>query len=575
MAPGEHRRNRLAAWFETTRRPRWVLLGVLFLLYGRSLGWGFVIDDARHLSLLEDYHQSRRASLGLYKFLVSDEENRQARKLGWFPWWVGDDLRYQHWRPVSEAVLYAQFATWGRSPLGYRVVGLALYALGVLSVLAFFRIISRDEKLARWATLVFAVMAGHAIPAVFISAQSDVLALSLIAGCLALAASFVRSGGWPSIAVCVVLYALALGTKEACLPVCVLPALFSMMPWERPGARTRALAATAVLLLVGLVWLGCYASGGFGANTLAMLDPLRDPVTYLAALPGRAVVLLSSLVIPLNPFAFYLRPRGEPYIYVYCAIGLSALILLIRSVWRHDRGRRGVAPMLLWMAPFIPLLVCTVPDDRIMVLPSIGFAFVVGAWITRGPTDGRRHRSGLAIVWFVVIQAAAALGATQVIRFIETDSKASLEAAVVGFGRPLASGDRIFFVNDTLDSRVLFTQLHIEALTDVPDVKAAYLSDSENPEVHRVDERTLRIEDDAEGLLASFIGMMGTSRDRPKRVGDTFDAGEFTARVVSVADGRVTAVDLRFRRPLDCDAYRFYWSSGLDAPERWEPPKGN
>ena len=573
MASQEHRRNRLGLWYETTRWPGLVLVGLVILLYGRSLGWGFLLDDHRQQRLLKEYDEGRRDSLDLYHFLVSDEGNRQAREAGWYPWWMGDDLRFRHWRPVSERFLYAQYKVFGDGPLGYRLVGLALYAGGVCLVLALFRCISGDERLARWAALVFAMMASHAVPVVFVSAQSDVLALVLAGGAMLLAARFVGSGGGVCrLIVSAALYALSLGSKEACLPMAVLPLCFALALRSRPGAWRRALGSSAMLSAVGLVWFVFYVQGEYGANSLLMLDPVHAPWDYLAALPGRALALLSSLVIPLNPFVFYLRPRGTPWLYVYCAAGTIGLILILCATLRRGRRSRGVVPMALWVVPFIPLLACTVPDDRVMVLPGIGFAFLIGAWMTgaRGGEPIRLRR--IPILLFLVVQACGVLGVTQVMRFIETDTKEAMGAAIAGFERELAPGDCVFFLNATRDWRVLFAQLGLESVSDVPDVSVGFLSDAENPAVTRVGRNTVRIRAEDEGLFTGFLGAMAVSRDRPKQVGDAFRAGAFAGRITAMSGDVVREVEIDFDKPLEADCYRFYGLNRSGEPARWFPP---
>ncbi|MCG8408485.1 MAG: hypothetical protein MI923_25065 [Phycisphaerales bacterium] len=567
-----HRRNRIAVWFETTRRPGLVLVGLVFLLYGRTLGWGFVLDDHRLLYLLEEYHEGTRESLGLYRFLVSDESNRQARVAGWYAWWMGDDLRYQHWRPVTERSLYAQYMIFGARPFGYRLVSLLLYSAGVCLVLALFRVLGRDERLARWSALVFAVMAGHTIPVVFISAQSDVWALVLCSGAMLAAAYFVRDGRWWYLVVSAFLYLTSLGSKEACLPAAVLPACFALLTWDRSGASRRALGSSAFLVSVGMVWLGFYISGDFGANNSLMLDPVHAPLEYLSALPERALALLSSLLIPVNPFLFYIFQSRTPWLAVYCVMGVIALFLFGRVLWRHHRRQRGIAMFALWILPFIPLLVCTTPDDRVMVLPSIGFAYLVGALMTRlGPQGAARLRS-VPLVLFVFVHVVFALTVSQVMRAIELDTKRSLRTAIEGFGRELAPGDCVFFVNDTLSLHVLFVQYCFEEMVGRRGMTVAFLSDVAEPVVSRVDSHTLRIGNDDEGLLSGFLGAMGTSRNRPKREGDEFEAGELTGRIVKVSEGVVREVELRFRKPLGDDSYRFYWRDSSGGLRPWEVP---
>lgn len=573
MTNGLHRNNPITSWYQNTRYCGLVLAGVILLLYGRSLSWGFVLDDLRQVRLLEDYHEGRRDTLGLYQFLNSDEGNRMARQSGWYTWWVGDDVRYRHWRPASEYLLYGQYAVFGNQPAGFRAVSIALYMVGAWLVLALFRVISGDERLSRWAALVFVLMAGHAIPVVFISAQSDVLALALGVAAMLAAARFVKTGPAWSLVLAAVLYVVALGSKEACLPLAVLPLGFSWLFRQRPGARRRAWGITAFMMVIGLTWLAFYVRGGYGANNSVMLDPLHDPVGYLIAMPQRALALLSSLVIPVNPFLFLLRPRGAPWLLGYCVLGATALAAMAWRIRQGRRGRDGVGLMALWIIPFVPILSCTVPDDRVMLLPSVGFAFLVGVWITgqkSGVGEGRLNR--VPLILFVAIHAAFAVGSTQFFKFIAQDRREMLRAAVSGFGRDLSPGDCAFFLNDRRDYHVLFVQLCFEEVAGRRDVSAAFLSDAEDPLVSRVDRHSLRIRSQGVGLFTGFVGGMGTSRDRPKRVGDELEAGEFTGRITEVRDGQVREVVLRFRKPLDSDSYRFYWCDPVGRPVPWELP---
>ena len=229
--------------------------------------------------------------------------------------------------------------------------------------------------------------------------------------------------------------------------------------------------------------------------------------------------------------------------------------------------------MALWILPFIPLLACTIPDDRVMMLPSIGFAFLIGAWITRSRTDGTKRLWKVPMVWFVAVQCVVGAAIVHTMRLIELDASAFSQATIAGFGRPLRDGDYAFFLNDMRESQVLFLQLCFEAEAGMSGVRAAFLSDEQDPIVRRVDDYTLRIRSQDEGMFTGFIGAMGTSRDREKREGDVFDADELTGRIVDVTNGVVREVELRFRRPLESEAYRFFWCDASARPRKWPIPE--
>jgi hypothetical protein len=312
---------------------------------------------------------------------------------------------------------------------------------------------------------------------------------------------------------------------------------------------------SGVLAMIGAAWLWRYAAGGYGANNSLMLDPLHDPWHYLWAMPPRALALLTTWVVPVNPFIFYVRPAGTAWLYGLTAVGAAALAALAVMFARHHRGGRGVATMALWSVVFLPLLACSMPDDRNMMLPGIGLSFLAAAWLTRGGPAARLRRLPLAV--FVVVPLVAGQMATVVMRGMEVQTREALAGGLRVLGRPAGPEDCLFFVNLTQEWLALFTQYGMEHAAGAGGPRVAVLSDVADARVTRVGERALRIEGGEDGMLAGFLGRMGHSRQRPRREGEVYSAGEFEARLARVEGGVVRAVELRFRRPLDDERYRF------------------
>lgn len=582
--PGVARRHRVARWYETCRRPAWVLVGLVLVIYGRTLPWGLVLDDHHHFQIFEDYRAGKIPWTPIYDFLDGERTNAAARIDGDYPWWLGDDLRYRHWRPVAERLMYGQFVLFGREPLGYRLVNLALYAAGVVLVLRLFQVLSDDDRLARWGALVFALMASHLIPVVFISAQGDPLSLVLVTSGLLLALRFTREGAWWVAAAGTGCYILALGTKEACLPIAVVPLLFD---WVRSRGnfaclavpdsielRRRQLRARGLTLawaLVGCAWLLFYLRGGYGSNALPMLSPGTDPLGYLAELPLRVVVLLTGLVVPVNPFLFFLREQPMFLLGIYCAIGVVIVSGLIWVTWHRHRSRPGVGVMSIWIVLFMPLLACTVPDDRILMLPSIGLAFLAGAWITRHRGDGRL--SGLALTWFLVLHTTCVVIGCQIMRVLEREGDRSMRLAIERIGRAPRPGDHIFILNSTFDSNVLFAQAHLNSLIGRRDIRVSFLTDTDDPIVTRLDYRTLRLRADGTRFFTGFLGAMSQSRAKRRSVGETFRTDSYTARIVGADEsGGIVELEIEFDRPLEDESYHFFECGHFGEPSRWNPP---
>ena len=720
---GGGRRNWFAQWFETTRRPSWVIAAIVLLLYAPFAGGGFVIDDHRLLRHLAEFSAGQRAHLDLYKFLSGGEDNIRQRAEGWYPWWLMDSVRYRHLRPVSEWCIYGEFRLFGRNAIAYRLVSLGLYALGCALVLRVFRLFGGAERTARWGALIFAVAAAHAIPVVFVSAQCDLLALVLGMGAVLLAGRYLgrearglrladcagevgsgerppsggaggeglhnaiesREGGgsrdadaargagvakrkpqrrvWALIAA-VVVFGVGMGTKEAVLALAAAPVLGWMATnkwrmansdWrkgpgdavppqgiligggERGGSRwpelRRAMIATGVLSIVGLAFLAAYVKGGYGSNASVMLDPAGATGDYLANMPGRVVVLLTTWFIPLNPFIFYFRPEWHIGVYVFGVVGAAGLLLLGRMYWRHHRGESTTVAMALWPLPFLPLLACTGPDDRILMLPGVGLAYLAAAWLTRPQEDGSLRLRRLPLVMFVGSQVAVTLIVAGVMGTIEADTKrvmgsaiaacdlrlakeenvktskrqnvenesgdaenpaapiasrrpqaTSLESPPTGIAprtAPLATQDSglksqdsppqwIFFLNAAYDFQPLFAQDALRAMPGGARYHVTFLCDVPNPTVTVVDDHTLRLSADGRGMLGRFLGLMGRERGRSRRIGDTGLSGEFEGRITRKTGEDVREVELYFRESLSSGRYHFLLSTPSGPVRRWE-----
>lgn len=571
MARPPHRRNRLASWYESTTHPELALVALVFLLYAPSFPGDFVLDDLRNLRLCREYSQGLRPSLDLYRFLPGGEENRTRREQGWYPWWVEDGLRYTHFRPLTERFLYGEYLLFGEHALGYRVVGVSLYALGVVLVLALFRFISGSEKLSRWGAVIFSVAACHSIPVTFISAQCDLIALLLTLGVMLLTGSFILRGGPWRLVLCWGLYGVGLLAKEAVLPVAAWPLCLWLKLRREPRAGRRSALVAVGQASVGIAWLAFYVAQGYGSNAVPMLDPIHAPADFLSVLPSRAVLLLSTWLIPVSPFLFQFHHDWVHWLGVYAWVGGFALAAVLVVYWRSGHRDSGVRTLSLWVLPFIPLLACTVPDDRVMMLPSIGLAYFGAVWLTWPRRDGSPRLRRFPLILFIVVQAGIVPATFGIMQFMEFEAQRHLRHAIAAFGREVGPGDCVFFLNTARNFEGLLTQDRLCHVRRACDVHVCVLSDVARPKIRVVNDRTLRLEAQDAPFFSSFVGMMGSHRDRQRQPGDVTSSVGVRARIAEVREGEVVAIELQFQKPLTSDAYRFFWSDADRPPEPWRP----
>ncbi|MFO0974576.1 MAG: hypothetical protein U1A27_14220 [Phycisphaerae bacterium] len=560
-APG--RLLRLADWYQNHTRPRIVLALVVATLYAPSLLLPFMVDDLRSLRRFRDYHAGAVDRLDLYEFCIDPAQVVAERDAGHYPWWIDPQLRYRFFRPLSQFELYGNWLLFGDHAAGYRVVSVAWYVLGVWLVLALFRLFS-IETTARWAALVFALAGGHAIPVIFPAARCDLLALVASAAAAVCAGRFLRSGGPLHLAATLACQAAGMGCKEVTVALAVVPALlfFALRPAAvdaRALRRRAALGSLAMLALSG-AFLAFYARMHYASNGALMLDPLRAPADYLLRAPFRALLMLSTWLIQLNPFLFYFRARYAAVLVALAIAGAVCLALFFGHLLRRYRRLPGVVSMSGWSVIFLPILACTPADDRVMLLPSVGLAFLAAVWLTAG--DPRPRFGRLPAALFLLVPVLYTEGTLLTVGVLEHLADRPLRVGLAAFGRPPRPGDTLFLLNMSQPMLALWTQDRLNTLAP-PGVRVAILSDARAPTVERTGPRALRLRAANEPLLSTFVGQMGQVRGAGPRAGQTVDLGQYRVTIESTRAGCAESLRVQFARPLDDDRYRFILAGWL------------
>lgn len=582
--------SRLALWYELHPSPRLILMAVVLAIYLPTLAIPFFIDDYRNQRLLAEYHAGQRSALDLYAFFRTPAGNTAERAAGRAPWWVMDDLRFGYRRPLAEASLYLDYCLWGDSAPGQRMTNIVLYAASVLLVLALFRSMRVGERRARWAALIFAVASSHAVPLIFVAARCDLLALVGTLGCVLLGLQFVRTGAWQWAAASLACYGAALLSKEvawAGFTSFLLAALIARQgDWEvdehqKADSRStsRRIGIQFVLLaIVGIAWLIWHRTSGEGINSTHLLDPIARPFEYLTEAPVRILVYLCSWLIPINPAVFYYHSSGRPYLFAYLIVGTICLIAAARFFMRNSRTPGRDVLFACWPLPFVALLACALPDDRLMLLPSIGLAYL-SAGLLRTPIlqPGLQRQRILRIVPLLIfiilpicttaVTGAAIRGlesrAGEDVRVMADTAKATGEKQPVVFVVNAVQAIHAIWAGDRARQVLGAEAPRIEYLCDLPDVEATVL-----------DAHALRLACADDRFLTTLLGSFGLPRGTVIDQGQSFRANDFSVHVAGASAGRPTLLDLRFDDPLDSPHYLFFHGTNDAPPLRWHPKIG-
>lgn len=306
------------------------------------------------------------------------------------------------WRPLTTASFALNHALHGLEPAGYHAVNILLHAIatGLLALVAFegvARLGSREiaGRAALAAGLLFAVHPVHVEAVANVSGRAEPLSAALFLGAILAYLRLRREDGAPSvggISLAAALAFLSCLAKEHAVTFFLVAAAYEGLRTRslRKAMRVKALLAIPAVAYVALRFavLGSLTLGP-GAVTF-----LENPVVgqnfgvrllTVVAIAGKAAGLL-FLPWKLTPDYGYAHtaPVVSPLAFEFVA-GAIALLGVGYAVLRlHRRRPEIVFGLALALLPWILVsnlfvTIGTIFGERLLYLPSAGFAIVIGA----------------------------------------------------------------------------------------------------------------------------------------------------------------------------------------------------
>lgn len=577
--PGTSPWPRLQALCRHPRVPVIVAL-LAVLLATPALFVGYQADDYVQQAILNGVEPvegpQRDPVMDLFAFFDGDEDrNGRLRDAGVSPWWADLSLRARLWRPVTAVTHVVDHALAPGNSVFAHAHSLGWLFLLCLLAAHLFRVVHGPGLVAGLAALMYAVDETHGMPVGWLANRN-----ALVAGVFGLASLLLfvrarRQGSRGAYVASLGVFALALLAAEAGLATTAW--LFAWVVCMEPDARWRTrLGALAPYAVVVVVWRLVYSLLGYGVDGSGLyLDPVRSPLRYLAALPGRGVLLLADQLVN---FPAMLAAMAPGTVRVAITVALIPVVgLAVRGLWRRlddlPEVRFWVVGALLSLLP----VAATFPMGRVLGFVGLGgaalLAMVVAAAWARGanalqaPGGGDRWASAILVLHVGV--AAATLPIQSYVTRPMTDLLFN-PCDVALDGRPL-EGRTVVIVNsnDLCGTFVAYRR----AVDGRPQPAAVRLLASAlyDVEIEGIDAHTLEVRipagmqsTDADGILRSV--------DDPLPVGKVIDLPGTTYEVVGWnARGLVDRVRVRFDAPLRDES--LIWLCTRDrAPAEFVPP---
>ncbi len=353
-----------------------------------------------------------------YGFVYDDNVTILQRAAAWEEGW-SDFFFTRHWGLGRQLVLLTLDLNRGDplSPRPFHVTNTLLAALLVVGVYGLARRLALSRPSAFVLALLFAVHPAHVDAIVSISGRAETMAAITVVSCVLLHARR-YTPVWIGLPVAGVLLLAGLLSKENAIVVLPLVALYDWFI-DEPRPRRERIVPYLVYGGVAALWLA------WAYPHLQLLDPIAFVDNPLAHEPFHLRILHACEILwrylGLLMWPVELRPdRSYADTIPSLAGGIVALVAwaaLIALALRHGPQYPRLAFTALWFpAAFLVTgnvlwPVGTIMAERLVLLPSVGPALLLGLAIERAWTAARRTRPALVFLT-AVATFALALGYT-------------------------------------------------------------------------------------------------------------------------------------------------------------------
>ena len=538
-------------------------LAVSFALPALRAGW--ILDDYYHRTVMlpvSPFRELLGPPAEMFRFFRGDPvRTGRVMDLGIFPWWTDPSLKAEFLQVLTVLTHRLDYALWPESPVLIHAHSLFWLGAMVAAVTAFYRRMMGATAVAAVAALLFAVDDARGTTVGFIANRNVMVAATFgvsaphlprslatrwfayrraIGSALARGRAFLEGRGhWH--------LRLSGGLWSVCRPGRALARVFGVVALSR---------GTCHLAGVRAYW-------GYGVENMGLyVDPLDDPGPFLAALLGRAPILMLGQWSPIPAEAgAMLRPPASTAFWWAAVEFLAILTLVFVPLLKRNRlARFWAAGMLMATIP-----VCaTLASDRLLTFAGIGafgllsqfLAFVFGRSPSAPSTRLWRVPAWALASFFVVVHAMYAPIALPFRAANPVGPRWVWDRAYIQVPLGPAIGEKDLVVVNAPDpvqaSYVAFQQLlkgepvprHIRVLAPaMPFVT-----------IRRLDPCTLEITP-AGGYIDFLLDRVFRSERRPMLLGQEVKLTGMTVRVRALtALGRPSVATFQFDVPLESDS---------------------
>lgn len=545
------------------------LVLVVLVFYAHTFDAGFVFDDYAQQEMLKLIKDDQR-EMNMFYFTSSPEEVHHYIQMTAIPWWTGPKWRLKYFRPVATLSHLMDHALWGSNPLPYHINNVLWYALLVVLIYLFYRLFSNHRTMAFWGAMIFALEPCHYFTVRWPASRNDIICATFLVTSFIFYIQFCRKRRPFYSMLFMTAYLLALLSKELAF---LFPVLIVAYDWIRYQGLKKTIRyqwkvylPLAVINSLHLLFYKLYDYGSYwyGETSIKsyLIEFAKATTLYLNAL------FYGGTIAALGPDVF--DRYGLIVIFF-----LLILFYLLYLIWKERARYPEINLFLLWVFLLMPFIVVPPINERLLLIPSIGYAYLAALAIFR------LGKKSLAIFFILtglflppITNIIQARGYDEALQSNYEQLYESLDEIVVD----KSPQDRLFIINfprvGLSGENYMYLALYFNLYYQYPRWKVPVYPLSafdDRVEVEVLDEKRIRISHPTRYYFETNTEKL-FSLNRVFSEGERFSLPDATISIDEMESGKVTSVEVTFAESIDNPFYYFlYFDEGKW--QRWYPQK--
>ncbi len=554
-----------------------LLAVVIMAMHGRSLNFGWFMDDYAHLRQLRECGWS----LGSLVAACRLELNGGVVDMWWLP-----EVTLRFFRPVAFALMKLAYVLTGWNATAMHACSLGWHWIVCCLLLVLLRRLDEPPIRAWCLAALFALHPGTTACVQWIACQSELMVTAFLLGGTLCFANY-RGWGRPRdyagrpghaawAVATVVLFIAALGCRENAI---MFPLVLVVGEAFAPrGGRRRGRLLLAALGLTAAVYLlvrGYYLQG-IALPPRPYIVPPSDPDFSRFVFDKFLYYQLGEfLFVPIVPITGLPYLRAHPLLFY--AAGGAVLAISALLTWRN-RCRLSGWVGIVWLAAYMLPVLPAFESPHHLYLPGIGWTLVMavaartlGALKWRG--QARPAFAGvlglLCATLFVFMNYAYSFHAMKTAQQVED----RVVDEIVTAPHAVQDGDTLYVAN--LPMIAHYTQLAVEERTGLKNLRVVpltwapqLLGVGTSAELRLVDEHTIEMRVAQDRYFAGPMKLLireVTGRDPVELLAEPLRHGGFTVELLDADDSGISALRFTFDDALTNRGLHLFWGSR----QRW------